>query len=299
MNSQQSPTLQSFLQDSQNRVNENLSDCLQLNIPGKNLKSAMEYACLGGGKRIRPVLAYGGAVAVGGTKSLADNAAMAVELIHAYSLVHDDLPAMDDDDLRRGRPTVHKRYDEATAILVGDALQALAFNILSRQQHVSADVQLQMLRLLSDASGACGMVGGQALDFEAVGNSLTLEQLQQMHSLKTGALIRSAVVMGGLSHSGVSQQQLAALEEYASNLGLAFQVHDDILDVTGDTETLGKPQGSDKELNKPTYVTLLGLESARDKAQQLSDQAIAALDDFSDSANHLRELASYVIQRIH
>ena len=299
MNSQQPTALQSFLQDCQQRVNGKLSSHLQKNIPGKNLKEAMEYSCLGGGKRIRPVLAYAGAVAVGGTLNAADGAAAAVELIHAYSLVHDDLPAMDDDDLRRGRPTVHKKYDEDTAILVGDALQALAFNILSSQQGITAEGQLQMVKLLSEASGACGMVGGQILDFEAVGVSLTLEQMQQMHNLKTGALIRSAVVMGGLSHPDISEDQLAALDNYASNLGLAFQVHDDILDVTGDTETLGKPQGSDSEQNKPTYVSLLGLEGANQKAQELSDSAVSSLREFSEDADYLRELAVYVIERIH
>ncbi|MBT4255376.1 MAG: polyprenyl synthetase family protein, partial [Gammaproteobacteria bacterium] len=207
--------------------------------------------------------------------------------------------SMDDDDLRRGRPTVHKKYDEATAILVGDALQALAFNILSSQQGITAEGQLQMVKLLSEASGACGMVGGQILDFEAVGVSLTLEQMQQMHNLKTGALIRSAVVMGGLSHPDISEDQLAALDNYASNLGLAFQVHDDILDVTGDTETLGKPQGSDSEQNKPTYVSLLGLEGANQKAQELSDSAVSSLREFSEDADYLRELAVYVIERIH
>jgi len=299
MNSQQPTALQFFLQDCQQRVNGKLSSHLQKNIPGKNLKEAMEYSCLGGGKRIRPVLAYAVAVAVGGTLNAADGAAAAVELIHAYSLVHDDLPAMDDDDLRRGRPTVHKKYDEATAILVGDALQALAFNILSSQQGITAEGQLQMVKLLSEASGACGMVGGQILDFEAVGVSLTLEQMQQMHNLKTGALIRSAVVMGGLSHPDISEDQLAALDNYASNLGLAFQVHDDILDVTGDTETLGKPQGSDSEQNKPTYVSLLGLEGANQKAQELSDSAVSSLREFSEDADYLRELAVYVIERIH
>ncbi len=303
MNSPQAKALQSFLhsfmQECQQRVNNNLHARLQLNIPGNNLKQAMEYSCLGGGKRIRPVLAYAGALAVGGSLEAADGAAAAVELIHAYSLVHDDLPAMDDDDLRRGRATVHKKYDEATAILVGDALQALAFNILSDQQGITADRQLMMVRHLSDASGACGMVAGQSLDFEAIGVSLTLEQLELMHGLKTGALIRCATVMGGLSHPDVSEQQLKALDSYASKLGLAFQAHDDILDVTADTETLGKPQGSDSERNKPTYVSLLGLEGANEKAKELADAAVSSLHEFSEDADHLRELAVYVIERIH
>ena len=262
------------------------------------LAQAMMYA-VQGGKRLRAFLVLETARLHGIKEPQALWPATAIEAMHSYSLVHDDLPCMDDDDLRRGRPTVHKKYDEATAILVGDALQALAFNILSSQQGITAEGQLQMVKLLSEASGACGMVGGQILDFEAVGVSLTLEQMQQMHNLKTGALIRSAVVMGGLSHPDISEDQLAALDNYASNLGLAFQVHDDILDVTGDTETLGKPQGSDSEQNKPTYVSLLGLEGANQKAQELSDSAVSSLREFSEDADYLRELAVYVIERIH
>lgn len=292
--------LESFLQQCQQRVNSNLAQHLSLNAPSERLKEAMEYACLGGGKRIRPVLVYGSVKAVGGDLEAADTAAAACELIHSYSLVHDDLPAMDDDDLRRGRPTVHKAFDEATAILVGDALQALAFQLLSAQpQALSHEIQLRRVLLLSQAAGAGGMVGGQSLDYEAVGTELNLEQLEKMHNLKTAALIKCSVLLGGLSHAQVTDSQLAALEKYAANIGLAFQVQDDILDETGDTKTLGKPQGSDRELNKPTYVSLLGLDGARSKASDLADDAIEALSEFSGEADSLRELAGYVVKRLH
>lgn len=300
MNSEKSQALDSFLEQCQQRVNNNLTQYLNLNIPSQRLKDAMEYACLGGGKRIRPVLAYGGVQAVGGELEAADAAAAACELIHSYSLVHDDLPAMDDDDLRRGRATVHKAFDEATAILVGDALQSLAFQILSEaNQSLSHEKQLARVQLLSHAAGASGMVGGQSLDFEAVGAQLDLQQLEQMHKLKTAALIKCAVLLGGMSHAQVTDSQLAALERYGTNIGLAFQVQDDILDETSDTKTMGKPQGSDRALNKPTYVSLLGLDGARGKAEELAQAAIGALDELSGAADPLRDLASYVVRRLH
>ena len=254
---------------------------------------------MGGGKRIRPVLVYASAQAVGGTLQAADAAAAAVELIHAYSLVHDDLPAMDDDDLRRGKPTVHKAFDEATAILVGDALQSLAMQLLSaRSNAIKPETQLHMIELLSQAAGACGMVGGQSLDFEAMGTQINIKQLEMMHNLKTGALIKCSVLLGGMSVEGVTDSQLQALQLYASKLGLAFQVQDDILDETSDTATLGKPQGSDRDQNKPTYVSLLGLDAAREKAAELANEAIESLSEFPDKANQLRELASYVVKRL-
>lgn len=292
--------LDEFLTQCQQRVDQRLAEKLDTEIISHTLKQAMQYACLGGGKRIRPVLAYGSALAVGGELAAADNAAAAVELIHSYSLVHDDLPAMDDDDLRRGKPTVHKAYDEATAILVGDALQSLAFALLSSDgEPLEATTSLAMVHLLSQAAGATGMVGGQSLDFEAVGEKLTLEQLEQMHKLKTGALIRCAVLLGGMSAGSASESQMNALADYADNIGLAFQVQDDILDVTSDTSQLGKPQGSDSDKNKPTYVSLLGIEQATELATSLSDKAIAALEGFPLSADPLRELASYVVSRLH
>ncbi|PCJ26867.1 MAG: geranyl transferase [SAR86 cluster bacterium] len=300
MTSENSSSLNGFLEQCQQRVNKNLTAHLQLNIPGESLRDAMEYACLGGGKRIRPVLVYGAVQAVGGDIEAADYAACAIELIHSYSLVHDDLPAMDDDDLRRGKATVHKAYDEATAILVGDALQALAFQLLSAEsQSLSSETRLRMVHTLSQAAGANGMVGGQSLDFEAVGVNLNLQQLEQMHNLKTGALIQCAVRLGGMSHAQTSADQLTALDVYAANIGLAFQVQDDILDEISDTKTLGKPQGSDRQQNKPTYVSLMGLEAANEKASDLANSAISALDDFSTEADELRALASYIIQRLH
>ena len=292
--------LNEFLQQCQQRVDQRLGAALDAEVASSQLRGAMRYACLDGGKRIRPVLAYGSALAVGGELAAADNAAAAIELIHSYSLVHDDLPAMDDDDLRRGKPTVHRAYDEATAILVGDALQSLAFQILSTDHDaLAAQNRLAMVQLLSQAAGATGMVGGQSLDFEAVGVKLNIQQLEQMHSLKTGALIRCAVLLGGMSCESTSDASMTALAIYADNIGLAFQVQDDILDVIGDTSQLGKPQGSDSDKNKPTYVSLLGLDEAKALANSLSDKAIAALQDFPASADPLRELAAFVVSRLH
>ncbi len=301
MSANPSQAFEQFLIESQQRVQQLLADQFATAAPSLRLGQAIAYASLGGGKRIRPVLVYGSALAVGGQLNVAaDRAAAAVELIHSYSLVHDDLPAMDDDALRRGQPTVHKAFDEATAILVGDGLQALAFNLLSKPDAgMQSAAQLQMINILSDAAGALGMVGGQALDFEATGRSATLAQLETMHMLKTGALIRASVLLGGLSHAGTSPAQLSALELYANNIGLAFQVRDDILDETSDTLTLGKPQGSDRASNKPTYVTLLGVAGARDKAAALAQAAIAALERFPAAADHLRTLASYIVSRLH
>jgi len=296
--------LNEFLQQCQQRVDQRLDAALDAEIPSATLLEAMRYACLGLGKRIRPVLTYASALAVGGELDTADNSAAAIELIHSYSLVHDDLPAMDDDDLRRGKPTVHKAYDEATAILVGDALQSLAFQILSadsvsEKNALGARNRLAMVQLLSQAAGATGMVGGQSLDFEAVGRELNIQQLEQMHSLKTGALIRCAVLLGGLSCKSTSDSQMTALAAYADNIGLAFQVQDDILDVVGDTSQLGKPQGSDSDKNKPTYVSVLGLEEAKALANSLSSKAIAALEEFPASADPLRELSAFVVSRLH
>lgn len=292
--------LNEFQQQCQQRVDQRLAVALDAAIASTVLLDAMRYACLGGGKRIRPILTYGSALAVGGDLAAADNAAAAIELIHSYSLVHDDLPAMDNDDLRRGKPTVHKAFDEATAILVGDALQSLAFQILSTDRAaLGAGNRLAMVQLLSQAAGATGMVGGQSLDFEAVGVKLDIQQLEQMHSLKTGALIRCAVLLGGMSCESTSDSQMSALTVYADNIGLAFQVQDDILDVVGDTSQLGKPQGSDSDKNKPTYVSLLGLQEAKALANSLSDKAIAALQGFPTSADPLRELAAFVVSRLH
>ncbi len=289
-----------FMRACQQRINARLYGAIASEDASTSLQSAMIHACAGSGKRIRPLLAYASALAVGGTVQRCDAAATAVELIHCYSLVHDDLPAMDDDDLRRGQPTVHKAFDEATAILVGDALQALAFELLAADGNgVSAERRLNMISSLASAAGAQGMVGGQALDFEAVGAQQSLKQLERMHGLKTGALIRSAVRLGALSQPSTSDAQLLALDSYADRLGLAFQVRDDIIDEISDTATLGKPQGSDSEANKPTYLSLLGLDAARGKADELAQEAIAALRDFDESAEPLRQLAQFIVARLH
>lgn len=284
----------------QQRINARLYAAIASEQASTSLQDAMIHACAGSGKRIRPLLAYAGALAVGGSVQRSDAAATAVELIHCYSLVHDDLPAMDDDDLRRGQPTVHKAFDEATAILVGDALQALAFELLAADGNgVSAERRVHMISCLASAAGAHGMVGGQALDFEAVGLQQNLQQLERMHGLKTGALIRAAVRLGALSQPTASDTQLLALDRYADKLGLAFQVRDDIIDEISDTATLGKPQGSDSGANKPTYLSLLGLDAARAKADELAQQATAALRDFDESADPLRQLAHFIVARLH
>jgi farnesyl diphosphate synthase/geranylgeranyl diphosphate synthase type II len=219
-----------------------------------------------------------------------------LELIHTYSLIHDDLPAMDDDDMRRGRPSLHKAFDEATAILVGDGLQARAFELLADAPDLSAEQKVRMIKVLAQAAGMEGMVGGQYIDIQATGSDMTLEELRAMHAMKTGALIRASVALGGIA-AGATEEQLAALDEYATHIGLAFQVVDDILDVEGDSATLGKTAGKDHEANKPTYVKLLGLEGAKTEAQRLLQAALDALDGFGESANHLRELARYIVER--
>ncbi len=266
-----------------------------------HFQPAIRHALKAGGKRIRPLLVYTAGYTVSfirkPTKSL-DSAACAIELIHTYSLIHDDLPAMDDDDLRRGKPSLHKAYDEATAILVGDGLQARAFELLADAPGLGAEQRIAMVKVLAKAAGPAGMVGGQFIDIQATGSDMTLEQLQAMHSLKTGALIRASLALGGIA-AGASEQQLAALDEYGTHIGLAFQVVDDILDVEGDTATLGKTQGKDDEANKPTYVKLLGLDGAKAEAQRLLQAALEALNSFGASADHLRDLARYIVERDH
>ncbi|MEE8058506.1 MAG: farnesyl diphosphate synthase [Pseudomonadales bacterium] len=263
------------------------------------LQQAARYSLLSSGKRVRPVLAYTAASAIDSHHSKEiDKVACAVEMIHAYSLIHDDLPAMDDDDVRRGQPTCHRAFDEATAILTGDALQARAFELLTELNDCAAPITLQLVSTLATASGQRGMVGGQAIDLNAVDQTIDLQHLETIHQLKTGALIRAAVAMGA-TFAGASQQQLQALDHYAEAIGLAFQVQDDILDIESDTTTLGKTQGADQARNKPTYPFLLGLDGAKAKAQQLHQQALAALADFGPSAQHLRDLANYIISRRH
>ena len=263
------------------------------------LHEAMSYVSVGGGKRFRPLL-VAAAARLGAAEAEALSQAMAaIEYVHVYSLVHDDMPEMDNDSLRRGKPTCHVQYDQATALLVGDALQTLAFDVLSRPVNLPAAQQLQRVQVLARASGSEGMAGGQGIDLANVGKDLSLAQLQHMHGLKTGALIRAAVALGGLSCSDVSDALLADLDVYADKLGLAFQVIDDVLDCEQDTATLGKTAGKDEEANKPTYVKLLGLEGARTQATSLAEEAKAAVATYGDAAAALLGLADYVIKRNH
>ena len=291
--------LQSFMSSTRQRVNLALEKCLQtMPCPDPKLGEAMFYSLTGDGKRIRPVLVYAAGIATGSNEDLLDTPACAVEMIHAFSLIHDDLPAMDDDDLRRGRATCHKAFDEATAILAGDALQTMAFEILSSgDTHLSSTQRLKMIAQLARATGAQGMTGGQAIDLAAVGNSLSLQQLEAMHGLKTGALIRASVLLGGLCNPNITDAELDMLDQYALCIGLCFQIQDDILDVIGDTETLGKPQGSDQEQAKPTYPALLGLEAAKQRAREQHDMAIEHLAPLGEKANTLRQIADYIIER--
>jgi farnesyl diphosphate synthase len=265
-------------------------------VPFK-LHEAMRYTVLGGGKRVRPLLVFAAGSLSGADPRALERAAAAVEMIHAYSLVHDDMPCMDDDALRRGKPTVHVAYDEATALLVGDALQAQAFVVLSEGDVVPPARQLAMLRLLAHAAGSAGMCGGQAIDLDSVGLSLTLEQLERMHQLKTGALLRASVVLGALAGGDLTDAELAALDAYSTAIGLAFQVVDDVLDATADSATLGKTAGKDAAANKPTYVSILGLDASRVLAEKLRNDAHAALAPFGDKAGRLRELADLIVQR--
>ena len=263
------------------------------------LHEAMRYAAQGGGKRIRPLLVYAAGELgndSGEEKQFAlDSAAVAIECIHAYSLVHDDLPCMDDDDLRRGRPTVHKAYDEATALLVGDALQTRAFEVLANTQ-CEADTRLAMISALASASGSRGMAGGQAIDLESVGKKLDLAGLKQMHAMKTGALLSCSVHMGGIA-AKLHSTQMQHLQSYSEALGLAFQIVDDVLDATADSQTLGKTAGKDAANDKPTYVTLMGLDYAQKAAKDLQEIAIASLESFGTQAQALKGLALLVVNR--
>jgi farnesyl diphosphate synthase len=262
----------------------------------QRLHEAMHYAVLDGGKRVRPLLVFAAGTLFDADDDELARAAAAVEMIHAYSLVHDDMPCMDDDALRRGKPTVHVKYDEATALLVGDALQAQAFDVLSSGQ-LAPQRQLAMLRLLAQASGSLGMCGGQAIDLASVGLQLSLDELEQMHRLKTGALLRASVLLGALAGKNLSQDETQALDAYARAIGLAFQVVDDVLDATADSVTLGKTAGKDAADNKPTYVSILGLEASRALAEKLRDDAHRALEQFGEKARHLRDIADLIVQR--
>jgi geranylgeranyl pyrophosphate synthase len=263
------------------------------------LHEAMRYTVLAGGKRIRPLLAYAAGEALGLEAALLDHPACAVEMIHAYSLIHDDLPAMDDDDLRRGRPTCHRAFDEATAILAGDALQTLAFQALAEAPGLSAESRVGMVSALARAAGARGMVGGQAMDLEAEGTPLDLVQLENIHIHKTGALIRVSVQMGVLAHGGLDADKAERLDHYAKCLGLAFQIQDDVLDVEGDTAQIGKTAGRDQELNKATYPALVGLAEAKAMANQLITEAIESVTVFGERAKPLIWIANALLGRKH
>ena len=263
------------------------------------LHEAMRYSALDGGKRLRPLLVWA-ASQLGDSVQAACEAAMAtVECIHVYSLVHDDMPEMDNDQLRRGKPTCHVQFGDAVALLTGDALQTLAFDILSTPTELPAERRLKMVQVLAKASGSLGMAGGQAIDLANVGKDMKQPALEQMHGLKTGALIRAAVQLGGLSCPQITDGQLARLDAYAAKLGLAFQVIDDVLDCEADTTTLGKTAGKDADNNKPTYVKLMGLQAARKYAEQLVREAVAELAVFDERAQYLRQLAEYVVARNH
>lgn len=257
------------------------------------LHQAMQYAVLGGGKRMRPLLVFAAGDVFAAAQDQLQRVAAALEMVHVYSLVHDDLPCMDDDALRRGKPTVHVAFDEATALLVGDALQAQAFFVLSADQRTT----LAMVNLLAQAASSVGMCGGQAIDLASVGKNITLAELEHMHQLKTGALLRAAVLLGAMCGRQLSATEVNALEQYATAVGLAFQVIDDILDATADTATLGKTAGKDAMQNKPTYVSILGLDQSISLAEKLRQDAHAALHLFGDSAQRLRELADFIVQR--
>ncbi|THB62935.1 MAG: (2E,6E)-farnesyl diphosphate synthase [Gammaproteobacteria bacterium] len=263
------------------------------------LHQAMRYSVFNGGKRIRPILVYLTGEAISAPLEILEAPAAAVECIHAYSLIHDDLPAMDDDDLRRGKPTCHKKFDEATAILAGDALQALAFKIIADKSYLpeNSQAKCEIMEILADAASSVGMVGGQVLDLESENRQIELHDLENIHTHKTGALIGASVMMA-VASAGISDTETRnRLEHYAASIGLAFQVKDDILDIESDTETLGKPVGSDEELHKATYPSLIGLDNSKKMALELMEEAISVLEPFDNKANPLRELATYIVER--
>lgn len=294
--------LKTYLSACQNRVERALDARLPSeNILPQTLHQAMRYTVLDGGKRTRPLLTYATGQALGLSEDVLDAPACAVEFVHVYSLIHDDLPAMDNDDLRRGKPTCHKAFDEATAILAGDALQALAFEVLANDPSIKVDAiaRLKMISALTRASGSQGMVGGQAIDLASVGTKLSLPELENMHIHKTGALIRASVNLAALSKSDLDPSVAKQLDHYAKCIGLSFQVKDDILDIESDTATLGKTQGKDNDNDKPTYPALLGMAGAKQKALELHEQAVASLSSFGSEADLLRDLSLYIIERSH
>jgi len=290
------------LENYQNRINSYLSLTLdKLVVNDEKLLAAMRYGLLIGGKRMRPYLAYITGECIGATMSDIDGIAAALECIHAYSLLHDDLPAMDDDDLRRGKPTCHKAFDEATAILAGDSLQTLAFDILANHtfSEKMQGKQIKLIQQLVNASGYQGMCGGQALDLSATNISVSLSELEKMHSLKTGALLEASVLMVTECNPSVTNEEKRHFTDYAQLVGLAYQVRDDIIDITSTDEELGKPAGSDIAANKSTYPSLLGLAGAQKKADDLYQQALQALASLTYNTEHLSQFATFIIKRTH
>jgi farnesyl diphosphate synthase len=280
------------------RVNDRLDAALPLATtkPGR-LHHAMRYAVLDGGKRVRPLLVYAAGECLDVDPKLLDVPAVAIELIHAFSLVHDDLPAMDNDDLRRGKPTVHKQYDEATAILAADALQPLAFSVLANISGAPPGAAIQLVRLIADACGSTGMTGGQSIDLAAEGTLLPADELEHMYSLKTGALIHAAVVSACLLREDLPEADAAALNRFGRDIGIAFQIKDDILDVEGDTDVIGKTAGSDASLKKATYPAMFGLDASRKRCDELLADALANLEQFGNAAVPLDWLARYIVER--
>lgn len=263
----------------------------------KRLHDAMRYAVFNGGKRVRPLLTYAAGECLGLPEQILDAPAAAIELIHAFSLVHDDLPAMDDDDLRRGKPTLHRQFDEATAILAADALQPLAFSLLADIRDVTAATRTRLVKLVADACGSIGMTGGQSMDLAAEGCSLSAEEIEHMYSLKTGALIHAAVVSVSLLDDKLSADRTSAIDAFGRTIGVAFQIKDDLLDIEGDTAVIGKHAGADQRLGKATYPGVMGIDAARRRCDSLLQNALQQLDDFDDDANSLRWLARYMVER--
>ncbi len=284
--------------DYQQRVDARLDEALPpTSLEPKRLHEAMRYAVFNGGKRVRPLLTYATGECLGVDARLLDAPATAIELIHAFSLVHDDLPAMDDDDLRRGKPTVHVEYDEATAILAADALVPLAFSVLARIEGTSDQSANALVRLIADACGSIGMTGGQSIDLSAEGKTLTVEQLEHMYSLKTGALIHAAVMSACMLSDDVDDDRVAALDAFGRDIGVAFQVRDDILDIEGETHVIGKPSGSDEKLAKATYPSLFGIDASRRRCDELLAGALARLETFGPSTAPLEWLARFIVER--
>jgi geranylgeranyl pyrophosphate synthase len=305
LNAVRDKALTTRISEYRQRIEGVLDRCLSAtDPPTERLREAMRYSVLGGGKRLRPTLVYLTGEAFDAPLECLDAPAAAVELIHAYSLIHDDLPAMDDDDLRRGRPACHRAFGEGMAILAGDALQALAFSVLAEPtpaaaRSVPAEDRVLMLATLARAIGVDGMAGGQAIDLVATGGALTATAIDAMHRRKTGALIQASVELGAISAGLAHQAAGQALRTFGAEIGLAFQIHDDVLDVTGDTSVIGKKQGADAALGKPTYPSLFGLAQARSLAQHHRDTALAALEPLGIAAEPLRELAFFVVERAH